>query len=221
MPYVQQSAGIASEVPEISDGLLVQQAVAGDQGAFESLVARYYSLLFGYIRGVLNDHEEAGDVLQHVLLRFYVSLPTLLTYGSLRWWLFQVARHCCVDELRKRRRRPAVYFSALEREGSEEDLSPIELIPDPQPLPEEVAEQVDLQCVLHQAISALPPKLRSIVLLHSFRQLSFSEIGRMLKMPESTVKTYFYRALSRLRTALALYDPTGEALRLAGSSPLL
>jgi RNA polymerase sigma-70 factor (ECF subfamily) len=79
----------------------------------------------------------------------------------------------------------------------------MEAITDPEPLPEEVAERIELHCLLQQAMCSLPPKLRSIVHLHSFRQLSFSEIGRMLKMPEPTVKTYFYRSLSSLRRELA------------------
>ena len=69
-------------------------------------------------------------------------------------------------------------------------------------MPEEVAERIDLYCSLQQAIFSLPPKLRSIVHLHCFRHLTFSEIGRMLNMRENTVKIYFYRALPRLRRAL-------------------
>jgi DNA-directed RNA polymerase specialized sigma24 family protein len=49
---------------------------------------------------------------------------------------------------------------------------------------------------------SLPPKVRSIVHLRYFRQLSFSEIGRALNMPKNTVKACFYRSLPRLRRAL-------------------
>ena len=53
------------------------------------------------------------------------------------------------------------------------------------------------------ALASLPPKLRSIVQLRCFRQLTFAEIGRTLNMPEPTVKTYFYRSLPLMRRALA------------------
>src|SRR6266568_9587523 len=188
---------------EVPDGLLVGQALAGDQYAFEFLVNRYHHQLASYIRGFLKDNDQIYDVLQQVYLQLYVSLPILLRNGSLKAWLFQVARNRCVDELRKRRRKAEIPFSTLEWKFREEELSPVESIPDPEPLPEEVVERIELHCLLQQAIFSLPPKLRSIVYLHSFRQLSFSEIGRMLKMPEPTVKTYFYRSLLRLRTALA------------------
>jgi RNA polymerase sigma factor (sigma-70 family) len=188
---------------EVPDGLLVGQALAGDQCAFEFLVNRYHQPLVSYIRGFLKDNDQSSDVLQHVYLQLYLSLPTLSRNGSLKGWLFQVARNRCVDELRTRGRRSEVPFSTFEREGGEEGLFPLEAIADPEPLPEEMAERGELNGSLHVAIVSLPPKIRSIVHLRCFRQLTFAEIGRTLKMPETTVKTYFYRSLPRLRRALA------------------
>jgi RNA polymerase sigma-70 factor, ECF subfamily len=187
----------------VPDGVLVGQAQAGDQRAFEFLVRRYHRPLAHYIRGFLKDGEQVSDVLQQVYLQLYVSLPILLTTVSLKGWLFQVARNRCLDELRRRRRRAETSFSTLAWEYSAEDLSPLEAIPDPDPLPEEVAEGIDLYCTLQEAIAALPSKVRSIVRLRCFRHLPFAEIGRMLNMPQTTVKTYFYRALPCLRRALA------------------
>jgi RNA polymerase sigma factor (sigma-70 family) len=94
-------------------------------------------------------------------------------------------------------------LSTIEREDGEEGLSPLEVIPDPEPLPEEMTESSELQGSLHAAIGSLPSKYRSIMHLRCFRQLTFAEIGRTLNMQETTVKTYFYRSLPRLRRALA------------------
>jgi len=192
---------------EVPDGVLVGQALAGDQCAFELLVNRYHQPLVSYIRGFLKDNDQSYDVLQHVYLQLYLSLPILLRNVSLKAWLFQVARNRCLDELRKRRRRAEVPFSTLEREDGEEGLSPLEALPDPDPLPEEMTESIELQGPLHVAIVSLPPKIRSIVHLRCFRQLTFAEIGRTLNMSEPTVKTYFYRSLPRLRRALASSVP--------------
>jgi len=202
MSYAQPRQYSVLQGQDVPDGVLVGQAQAGDQRAFELLVSRYHCPLVSYIQGFLKDDDLAYDVLQHVLFQLYVSLPILLTHVSLKAWLFQVARNRCLDELRRRHRRAEVPFSTFERKVGEE-LSPVEAIPDPEPLPEEVAERSDLRCSLQQAMRSLPPTFRSIVHLRCFRQLSFSEVGRMLKMPETTVKAYFYRSLPRLRRALA------------------
>jgi len=114
MRYVQQRC--APRVAGIPDHVLVGQARAGDEIAFEALVGRYHGPLLRYIRGFLNDDEQAYDVLQFVFLQLYTSLATLKTNVSPKGWLFQVARNRCFSELRTRRRRRTVYFSELEPE---------------------------------------------------------------------------------------------------------
>src|SRR3989475_5904577 len=188
---------------EMTDGLLAQQTLAGDQYAFESLVHRYSTPLFNFIYRFLGDYDQACDILQHVFIQLHNSLPSLRTDKPLKAWLFQVARNRCLDELR---RRHAIHFSELEIANDDEELSPLAAIPDNSPLPEELAEQSDLQQHLHAAIQTLPVKFRSVVLLRYAAQLSFSEIGQTLNMPEATAKTYFQRAKPLLRTALMNQD---------------
>lgn len=187
------------QTPMITDGLLAQQAMAGDQRAFETLVNRYSTSLFNFIYHFLSDYDQACDVLQQVFLQLYISLPKLRTGEPLKAWLFQVARNRCLDELRRKR---AIHFSDLEAASDDDELSPLDAMPDTRPLPEELAERHDLQDHLRRAIQTLPPKFRSVVLLRYTAQLSFSEIGQALEMPEATAKTYFQRAKPLLRKAL-------------------
>jgi RNA polymerase sigma factor (sigma-70 family) len=195
MPYAQQQQESVLRGPGVPDGVLIGQALAGDQSAFACLLNRYRHPLASYIGSILKDRDQVYDVLQHVFIQLYVSLPILSTHAPLKGWLFRVARNRCLDELCKRNRRAEVPFSTFEWEDREEGMSPVEEIPDTEPLPEEVAERIDLYCSLWQSIVSLPPKFRRVVHLHCFRQLSFSEIGRMLEMSEPTVKACFYRSL--------------------------
>lgn len=187
-------------LPTITDSVLAQQSLAGDQHAFELLVQRYSTALFNFIYHFLDDYDQSCDILQQVFLQLYISLPTLRTGEPLKAWLFQVARNRCLDELRRKR---AIHFSELESTNDEDELSPLATLPDTSPLPEELAERHDLQRCLHEAIQTLPPKFRDVVILRYANQLSFSEIGQILKMPEATAKTYFQRAKPLLRSTLA------------------
>ncbi len=126
-------------------------------------------------------------------------MSSLRTDKPLKAWLFQVARNRCLDELRRKR---VIHFSELESVNDDEELSPLATIPANDPLPEELAEQSDLQQRLQEAIQTLPIKFRSVVLLRYAGQLSFSEIGQILNMPEATAKTYYQRAKPLLRAAL-------------------
>lgn len=196
---MQNQERVRTQHPEIADGTLAQQALGGNQAAFEVLVGRYNTRLFNFICHFLGDYHLACDVLQQVFLQLYISLPNLRTGEPLKSWLFQVARNRCLDELR--RKRP-VYFSELETAYDEEESPSLVDIPDSSLLPEEVAMHHDSQRQLQGAIQLLPPRFRSVVLLRYAGQLSFSEIGKALNMPESTAKTYFQRAKPLLRANL-------------------
>ncbi len=185
--------------PETSDDVLVRQALTGNQEAFEALVSRYKKALFGLIYHYVRDYHEAYDVLQQVWLQLYLSLATLRPKKQIQPWLFTVARNCSLDVLR-RKRLPS--FSEVETGHEEGEAPSWNAIPDSSPVPEELAERRELQQAIQRAIQALPHRYRSVVLLYYTDQLTFSEIGQTLNMPDSTVKTRFYRAKPLLRAVL-------------------
>ena len=185
--------------PETSDGVLVQIALTGDQEAFEALVSRYKKSLFALIYHYVGEYHEAHDVMQQVWLQLYLSLATLRQNLHIKPWLFTVARNRSLDILRRKR---LLSFSEVETGNEEDEAAFLDTIPDTSPTPEELAEHRDLQQAIQRAILALPHTYRSVVLLYYGEQLTFSEIGQVLNMPPSTVKTQFHRAKPLLRAAL-------------------
>jgi RNA polymerase sigma-70 factor, ECF subfamily len=186
-----------------SDNELVRQALSGDMSGFETLVERYDRMLTYSAYQILRDRQQVEDVLQFVFLQLFLSLDTLHADKSIRAWLYKVVYNRCMDELR---RVQPIYFSELKvSEEVEDEFIPFEFVPDPTPLPEEIAEQRELQQRILRAISILPPRLRSVVFLRYALQKSFAEIGQILNIPEETAKTYFHRAKPYLRVSLQLY----------------
>ncbi len=185
---------------QVSDTILVQEALAGKQDAFELLVRRYQPSLNYLIYSFVREYHDACDILQQVLLQMFQSLATLHFEKSLYPWLYRVTRNQCLDYLR--RKRP-VYFSELEWEREEDDLSPDLMLPDARPLPEELAERHEVQIHLRAIIAALPPRYRSVVYLRYSAGLSFRKIAQALDVPESTAKTRYHRAKRLLREALS------------------
>jgi RNA polymerase sigma-70 factor, ECF subfamily len=200
--FMQKLTCVSPYLKEAPDSTLVQQVLDGNHDAFAILMDRYHSLLYRFVYHYLGEYDQACDVVQHVFLQLYISLPKLLTGDQLKPWLLRVAQNSCRDELRKRRRRRVTLFSALEWQAEEDEISPLATLPDLHPLPDEVAEFNELQHRLMCAIQSLPTKFRSVVLLRYIHQYSFSEIGQVLEMPMTTAKTYYYRACSKLRTFL-------------------
>lgn len=196
---VQELEQIKTSRLESADGMIVKRVLAGHQEAFEILVCRYQKPLFNFICHYVGDYDLACDITQNVFVQLFISLPTLRTERPLKSWLYQVARNRCLDELRRRNATP---FSHFERVEDDEELSPLAILQDTNPLPDEISERQEVQRILRQAIDGLPPKYRAVVLLRYIGQLSFSEIGAVLHMPEATAKTYFQRSRPLLRAAL-------------------
>ena len=184
---------------ELTDAALVAQSLESDERAFEMLIQRYSPTLFKFIYRYFGEYDQSCDIMQQVFLQLYLSLPKLDTKRPLKNWLFQVARNRCLDELRRKR---LIHLSELESEEDEEEKSALYLIRDPRPLPEDIAEHHEQQSFLLQAIEKLPPNFRSVVYLRYTSQLSFSEIGKKLGIPETTAKTHFHRARQLLRVSL-------------------
>ncbi len=195
-----QTSQLSNEqVSDLTDDVLIQRAQSGEQGAFEMLVERYSALLFLLISRIVRDEHLAHDVLQHVFFQLYCSLPTLMPRGTLRQWLSQVARHRSIDELR--RRRP-ILFCEIESYPDGGDYSYLTTLPDPNLQPEQQVELSELRQRLLEAIETLPSRYRAVVLMRYDTLLSYREIGRALRIPETTAKTNFYRARKLLRSSL-------------------
>lgn len=197
-----KSALLVSEYSLLSDCVLIGQTLAGNQDAFEAIIYRYRASLFRFACRFLKDSDTAEDVLQHVWIKLYLSLSKLSSRNTLRSWLLVVTRNACLDELRRRHTRDAVRFSELDTEKRKQDVLQMFAVQDPEPLPEEMLERFIQRQELGQAMQKLSSRSRAIVYLHCIDQLDFTEIAHKLNMPRATAKTYYYRALPRLRTAL-------------------
>jgi RNA polymerase sigma factor (sigma-70 family) len=189
------------EDPETADSVLVQQALSGDQDAFEALVSRYKQSLFVLIYHYVGEYHEAEDILQQVWLQLYLSLATLRPHAQIKPWLFTVARNRSLDFLRHKRLlyQRLLFICEGETRIDEDEVAFLNAIPDTSPTPEEQAELHDLQREIQHAIRALPHTYRRAVWLFYGGQLNYAEIGRILDMPGSTVKTHVNRAKPFLR----------------------
>ena len=184
---------------DLPDQQLMVRIQQGDRRAIEYLIERYQRPLFNFAYRFLNDADAAADICQHTFIQLFTHIHELHADDGLRPWLFRVARHRCLDEIRRQRTTP---FSQFAPDGDTDGPSPLEQFADTTPLPADIVEREDLQQILSEAIAALPAKYREVVSLRYVADLSFAEIGEVLGIPEATAKTQFHRAKPLLRAFL-------------------
>ena len=169
-------------------------------------MSRYKKPLVGLILHYVGEYHEVEDILQQVWLQLYLSLASLRPYVQIKPWLFTVARNRSLDFLRHKHvlSKHQLFFCELETRIEEDEVTFLDTIPDTSPTPEEQAELHDLQREIQLAIQSLPHTYRPVV-WHFYRsQLNYAEIGRILGIPGSTVKTQFNRAKPFLRAAVVI-----------------
>ncbi len=159
-----------------------------DVALIQQLHDDYAAGLFQYcLRLTGNDHGRAEDVVQETLLRAWRHFSVLdESQGSVRAWLFTVARNIVIDQWRSRRSR-------------------VELAVAEVPEPNVTVDHTDrlLQSwVVAEAISQLSPDHRAVLLECYYRDASVAEAAEHLGVPEGTIKSRTHYALRALRLAL-------------------
>ena len=134
-----------------------------------------------------NDRARAEDVVQETLLRAWRHSSVLEeSQGSVRAWLFTVARNIVIDEWRSRRAHSEYAVADVPEVADSVDRT----------------DQVLLSWVVAEAVSKLSPEHRGVLVECYYRGLSVAEAARRLDIPEGTVKSRTHYALRALRLAL-------------------
>ncbi|HEY3946837.1 MAG TPA: RNA polymerase sigma factor [Solirubrobacteraceae bacterium] len=151
---------------------------------FEGLVARHSPRLRGVAFAMLGAADAVDDVLQDSFARAYPKLPR--RFESERHeaaWLYKIVFRCCLNELRRRRRRPEVSVLATEY------LS-------------EPTDEPGADFAVASVLADLPIEQRAVVLLVDLVGFDYEATARILRIPRGTVASRLNAARTRLRVAL-------------------
>ena len=175
---------------------------AGDRAEFSRLVEATSAKTYRLAVKMLNDPQDAEDVLQETYLKAYRHLKDFDGRPSLSTWLYRIATNEALMQLRKR--RPDIISIDEPVETTEGEQEPVQII-DWCCLPEDVLLSGETRARLDGAISHLPHNLRIVFLLRDIEDLSTHETAEVLNISEVAVKTRLSRARLRLREELSGY----------------
>lgn len=185
---------------QLIESALVERCRRQDADAFAKVVDAYQHRVFGFVKRMVGDAEEAADVAQEVFIRAFQGFARFDGRSSLRTWLFRIAYNLCVDRARKSDRTPQE-----SRLDAGLDDEPVMEISDSRWDPERVVMDDELADCIERALGTMSEKLRSVLLLHDKEDMAYDEIAVTLNLPVGTVKSRLFLARAHLQQALAPY----------------
>ena len=176
-----------------------------DAAAFDELVTRFSSDVYGLLVRLTEDAEEARDLTQETFLCVVRSVKNFRGDASLKTWLFRIA----INQARNRKRwwfaRKIGLTFSLDAKRNEDDDEPSlhdTLADERQKSPETIALQREQETMIRGALQKLPQAFREAVVLRDIEGLSYEEIAAALETNVGTVKSRISRGRMELKRKL-------------------
>jgi RNA polymerase sigma-70 factor (ECF subfamily) len=180
------------ESAEISDAQLIRQFKDGRQAAFDQLVIRHQRRIYAITRRMTGSHDDADDLAQETFLAAYRAMERFDERQSFIAFISRIAINLCINHLRRRRRWLKIQTQRPEEAARastgrvHSDLG-------------EQMERDEMMARLQEAIAALPPEQKAVLVLKVYEEMSYREIASTLKISPGTVMSRLSRARERLR----------------------
>ena len=175
-----------------NDSELISAIIRGDVGAYEQLFVRYYPTLLHFIRGMLKDDHMSEDIAQNIFMKLWIHREKLDSTQSVKNYLFVLAKHEIYNIFKAKRTTMLSLLPQL----SDRDVA------DRGASAEEQYNYTELNALLMQGISKMPPQRQLIFRMSRYEHLSNREIAERLGLSVPTVDKHIELALKDLHSSL-------------------
>ena len=181
---------------------LIRRLRRGDEQAFRYLVLNYQSQIYNLCYRLLGAQGEAEDIAQEVFIKCFQFINKFRGKSSLRTWLYRVAVNQCKNRLKYLNRRgqgsTKSFENTAERAWSETGRQ-LPTLGEPAPSPDQVIDGQRAQRRVQQALLAVDPALKELLVLRDVQGLAYGDIIKITGLPRGTVKSRLHRARGELR----------------------
>lgn len=168
----------------MDDAVLVQRYIAGDEAAFEELMTKYQSMVYGLAYRLSGSAEDAQDIAQKAFINAFRGIGGFRGQSSFKTWIYSIAVNAGMNHLRKR---------ALGDREVDETIAGNE-----RGVLAAIVER-EKQDIVRQGLARLPERQRTAVVLRAYEGLSNADAGKIMGCSEGAVKSHYHLGVRRLR----------------------
>ena len=170
------------------DVALIEQYLAGDVAAFDSLMRAHEDRVFSICLRMLRDREAALDAVQETFITVFRKADRFAGRSAFSTWLYRVAVNTCYDVGRRTRRKNT--------DALPEGFDPSD------PAAADGYESADIRPEIEAALAALPAEFRAAVVLVDLEGLALETVAEAIGVPVGTVKSRVFRGRRLLAESL-------------------
>jgi len=178
------------------DQRLIAACLEGDTAAFSILVRRHQDRLYNTVYRLLDNAEDAQDVVQEAFLHAYQSLDSFKGDSLFFTWLYRIAVNTAISLKRKRR----VILSIDGARNGEAGVDPLD--PSDAAQPEHALEQAEQERRVRRALGRLSPEHRAVLIMKDMEGQKYETMAEVLQVPIGTIRSRLHRARLELRELL-------------------
>ena len=178
------------------DQHLIAECLAGDAAAFGVLVRRYQERLFNTVIRLVDNPQDAHDVVQEAFLNAYQSLDGFKGDSLFFTWLYRIAVNTAISMRRKQR----VSISIDSGRNGEHQIEPPDL--SEQSRPGHALEQAEQERRIQIALARLSPEHRAVLVMKDMEGQKYETMAEILQVPIGTIRSRLHRARLELRQLL-------------------
>jgi RNA polymerase sigma-70 factor (ECF subfamily) len=186
---------------DVSELDLVRRCQAGDTEAFDELVTRYRTRVFGMIYNMVHSEQDAWDLAQDSFLKAWKSIKRFRGRSSFYTWIYRIVMNVTIDWLRKKQIKGAgTEFDDTIQLRQVDPAS--KTVPKTEALPHETMERDEIRVRIDKAIAQLSPEQRAVILMKEIEDMQYHEIAEALGCSIGTVMSRLFYARKKLQTLL-------------------
>src|SRR6266550_3989264 len=164
---------------DVSEMDLVKRCQAGDTEAFDQLVTRYRTRIFGMIYNMVHNEQDAWDLAQDSFVKAWKSINRFRGKSSFYTWIYRIVMNVTIDWLRKKQVKGA--GTEFDDSIQLKEVDPAsKTVPRAEVLPQQRLERQEIRSRIDQAIAQLSPEHRGVILMKETEDMQYHEIAQAL-----------------------------------------